>query len=235
MLTKSNSSIAKIPVFNSRKAGHGGGSIRRNDKTDIEHTTIQRRLKEKAGTNAFNIGMKKILQKMKGNEHQEPCLTINDRDTAASFLSSRLSPTLSTFTMSTASTSSVTTPRSSNNDNCYRYDSHFSDRYDPDFNYFKLQGRNKELFADNSKKKNELDDIYSELLLTMNMKEDMCSLCYQIISMNDESVKDLKSRKLYHKSCFCCTLCRIPLSSASACEFNNKLFCPRDYQVMNAR
>lgn len=69
----------------------------------------------------------------------------------------------------------------------------------------------------------------------MNIKDDLCQNCSKFITLCDDIFKDPITKYSYHQSCYCCSLCRVSLSTCSSFEFNGKLYCVRDYNVMKSR
>lgn len=78
--------------------------------------------------------------------------------------------------------------------------------------------------------------MLQELVASMNIKDDLCQICSKFIALcDDEVVKDPIHHYSYHQTCYCCSLCRVSLSTSSSFEYRGKLYCARDYQVMKSR
>ncbi|KAG2235660.1 hypothetical protein INT48_008536 [Thamnidium elegans] len=138
---------------------------------------------------------------------------------------SMISPTYST---SSISTSSLPTPRSSTD-----YFERFLQKQDIDFfcsqkSVVRINSRGHRKKA--SEQSNyDLNTMIEELIEEINST---CAACRKPIVFG--IIK--KNKMCYHQSCYCCTLCRIPLSLETSFEFENgKIYCQKDYQVMKSR
>ncbi|KAI9469027.1 MAG: hypothetical protein EXX96DRAFT_590188 [Benjaminiella poitrasii] len=204
-------------------------------------STDSRKSREKS-KNGLNNSMRRILQKMKGNTNEQQNVS-NTNSTNSSLLS----PTFSTFT---ASTSSIITPRSS--------EDYFQQYFSKQENNLQLgneqlivkeesyynKKENQEPLTTN--KNDDLESIINHLINKLSnsnsstvslLEEDKttpCAICHKAITMHDEMVKNTQQGHCYHQSCYCCSLCRVPLSNA-AFNYYGKLYCSRDYGVMKSR
>ncbi|GAN02734.1 paxillin [Mucor ambiguus] len=180
---------------------------------------VQRRSRERS--NALNNSTRRIFQKIKGNDQQYKSTD-----------SSILSPTLSMFS-STSSHQTIPTPRSSE-DYIQQYvlkqvdaTPIISRKSDDTLIRFESRGRKKPVTE---------TAVLEQLITSMNIKDDLCQACSKFITLcDDEGVKDPITRYSYHQACYCCSLCRVSLSISSSLEYDGKLYCARDYQVMKSR
>ncbi|CAO3618631.1 unnamed protein product [Cunninghamella echinulata] len=85
-----------------------------------------------------------------------------------------------------------------------------------------------------------LDTLMEDLMNSMNEvnnyqtgSQDQCYSCGEEFDYRDD-VKNTGT-KCYHKSCFNCRLCRTPLQVNRYFEFDNQLYCERDYTVVKNR
>ncbi|CAO3618833.1 unnamed protein product [Mucor fragilis] len=179
---------------------------------------VQRRSRERS--NALNKSVRRIFQKIKGNDQQYKSTD-----------SSGLSPTLSMFS-STSSHQTIPTPRSSED---YIQQYLLKQDMDPiifrkiDDSLFRLESRD-------CKKPVTETEVLKKLVASMNIKDDLCQVCSKSIALrDDEVVKDPIHHCSYHQTCYCCSLCRVSLSISSSFEYHGKLYCARDYLVMKSR
>ncbi|CAO3626911.1 unnamed protein product [Cunninghamella blakesleeana] len=85
-----------------------------------------------------------------------------------------------------------------------------------------------------------LDTLMEDLMNSMNEvnnyqngSQDHCYSCGEEFDYRDD-VKNT-GNKCYHKSCFNCRLCRTPLAVNRHFEFDNQLYCERDFAVVKNR
>ncbi|CAO0798787.1 unnamed protein product [Mucor circinelloides] len=179
---------------------------------------VQRRSRETS--NALNNSVRRIFQKIRGNDQQYKSTD-----------SSALSPTLSTFS-STSSHQTIPTPRSSED---YFQQYLLKQDVDPTTSQDNCDGLIRLKSRDRKKPVTETS-VLEQLVVSMNIKDDLCQKCSKFIVLCDgQVIKDPVTKYSYHQSCYCCSLCRVPLSISSSFEYHGKLYCVRDYQVMRSR
>ncbi|KAG0188697.1 hypothetical protein DFQ28_004512 [Apophysomyces sp. BC1034] len=87
-----------------------------------------------------------------------------------------------------------------------------------------------------------LDSLMADLMNSMNdLHEDApeqhdsesCAVCGEEFDYRDNVIN--MEKKYYHKACFTCRLCRVPLNTHACKPYNDKLYCERDYDVVRNR
>ncbi|KAI8381515.1 uncharacterized protein BYT42DRAFT_566804 [Radiomyces spectabilis] len=92
-------------------------------------------------------------------------------------------------------------------------------------------------------KTDALDTLMADLMVSMNEEDYIsprpmdheCAACGEEFDYRDDVTK--AGQKCYHKSCFVCRLCRVPLDPrrGSYHEHQGKLYCEADYNVVTHR
>ncbi|KAL0142283.1 hypothetical protein V8B55DRAFT_1586347 [Mucor lusitanicus] len=189
------------------------------DNQALPPPNTQRRSRERS--NALNNSVRRIFQKIKGNDQQYKSTD-----------SSVLSPTLSTFS-STSSHQTIPTPRSSQD-----YVQQYFLKQDTDPMATSQKNNRSLIRLESRDRKKPVTEtaVLEQLVASMNIKDDLCQACSKFIALcEDEVVKDPVTQYSYHQTCYCCSLCRVSLSISSSFQYHGKLYCVRDYQVMKSR
>ncbi|KAK4519352.1 uncharacterized protein ATC70_009587 [Mucor velutinosus] len=210
---------ACVPIIKTSSTLPLSESIDIQDNQALPPPSTQRRSRERS--NALNNSVRRIFQKIRGNDQQYKSTD-----------SSMLSPTLSMFS-SASSHQTIPTPRSSE-DHIQQY----LLKQDTDSIISRESNNNSLIRLESRDRKKPVTEtaVLEQLVTSMNIKDDLCQACSKFITFcDDEAVKDPITQYSYHQACYCCSLCRVSLSISSSFKYHGRLYCVRDYQVMKSR